>query len=40
MTFVSLLTLRVFSSTCKPRGNDGDDDDGDDGGDDDDNESA
>ena len=40
MTFVSLLTLRVFSSTCKPQGNDdGDDDDGD-GGDDDDNESA
>ena len=21
MTFVSLLTLRVFSSTCKPQGN-------------------
>ena len=40
MTFVSLLTLRVLSSTCKPQGNDdGDDDDGD-GGDDDDNESA
>ena len=26
MTFVSLLTLRVFSSTCKPQGNDDDDD--------------
>ena len=40
MTFVSLLTLRVFSSTCKQQGNDDDDDDDGDGGDDDDNESA